>query len=164
MENTETEAVTTPEEVKAQLPNYLGPIRYGPERYIDNCLAMTFDSSGAMNRYFEMHRDQLVAAIIPGTDGAVIALVAKVVNSDEQKEMDEIMEIVHEERAKRKAARDEAQDRADEAQRLADEETKALIALGRKVKEHNIIEENRKLKEQLAEIRKLVKKLEAGKK
>lgn len=150
--NAKTEALPTPVEV----PGRIGYINYAPSMNYSNCKMEFFESATEANNYFEANRDRLCVTIVPGHNGTLFALVAKSLTDDELQELNEIASIVEEERAKRRAVREEAEAAAQEEMEANAKRERELMQLGRKCAEHHapLIDEVRKLKDEVKKLRK----------
>lgn len=106
----------------------------------------------AVNTYFKYRANLLTVAVSAGADGIVVVFT----NQLEDEELDEFQEFTREwgnKQREREAKRaEEAQKKRDE-EKARNEEMNALVALGKKARDHNLVDKLRELDEENKRLR-----------
>lgn len=116
-----------------------------------------------LNLYFKHRANLTVVAIIP-TMTNVTCIFTNFMEGEELEDFQMVTEKIQGEMDKLKAEREEKKAKDAEAKQAKEKEDKALIELGRKAKEHNLVEKLRDMTEKYEEVKKLVAKYEKAEK
>ena len=119
-----------------------------------------FTATEQLNLYFSHRANRTLAEIYPSADGRALLCFIDVFLSGEdlddfQEHSEELVRLLGEKRRQRA----EAKEKADAEKAAQEQQDKADLELGRKVREHNVVEKAREAEEKLKAIRKAANRL-----
>jgi len=143
-----------------------GPIAFADTRgYFSGCTVVPFTDEKDMNRWFENNLGFMLVNVVTmatpeGT--TLLGIVSPIHTPEEITEMQEIQAEVQAALEKRRAQREKDRQEREKAEKAAEIEEKRLAGVGRACEQNHgaVIEENRKLREEVAKLRKKVKRAE----
>jgi len=121
--------------------------------------AMTFETAAQMEEELGKLPGHILVWLGNDKYGNIVAIVSRELSDEEMNDLAEVGRIMEERKAERAKLKAEAERKEQEARAAAEKEVNELIALGRKVRDHNIIERNRQLEKEVEELRREVKRL-----
>lgn len=121
--------------------------------------AMTFETAAQMEEELGKLPGHILVWLGNDKYGNIVAIVSRELSQEEMDDLAEVGRIMEERKAERAKLKAEAERKEREAKAAAEKEVNELIALGRKVRDHNLIERNRELEKQVEELRREVKRL-----
>ena len=117
----------------------------------------------AMNLYFKHRSNLTVVAVIPDSD-LIHCIFTNFMEGEELDDFKFVTEKIQSEMDKLREERNKKKDEAAKAKQEKEQDDKALIELGRKAREHKLVEKLRDMTEKYEEVRKLVAKYEKAEK
>lgn len=132
----------------------------GHGQSVPACRVMEFESSDAMNSFFEQNRNFLATRIFTRrrafNEGEVLCvLISQRYTEEQYDDMILVQQVMDEQLAKLRASREEQKEKDAEAAVAQERDEKELKELGKRCREHhaNVIDENAKLKKELKKLR-----------
>lgn len=165
MEHADKVLGETMEEMKKQNAELKGPltVSFNSMTTYSGVRCMTFETAKQMEEELGRLPGHIIAWLGNDKFGNIVAIVSRELSDEEQEDLHEAGRILEERKAERQKLKAEALVKEAEAREKAEKEVNDLLALGRKARDHNIIEKNRELEKQVEELRREIKNLKRGK-
>ena len=139
-----------------------GPIAFADTRgYFSGCTVVPFTDEKDMTRWFENNLGFMLVNLVE-FDGHLLGVVSPIHTPEEIQEMNELQAELQASLEKKRAQREKDRQEREKAEKAAEIEEKRLAGVGRACEQNHgaVIEENRKLREEVAKLRKKVKRAE----
>jgi len=133
---------------------------FGQNRIFSNTLAKQFGTDEEINNYFEKHPGLILTHLVPNGHVGFLAFISKELTDEEVEELNEFNHEWAKKKEERLILKAKAKAESEAARIKAEQELREQVELGVRCKNHHgkVIEENHKLKEENAKLRKLVPK------